>query len=85
MTTNQPERGTQQQKNRRQRAAERKKNYRSPAEQLAYLDKMGFRALKERAKLQAKLAAAKPKPKAPKKKGTNPIVAAIVAMATEGL
>lgn len=55
MTTNQPERGTQQQKNRRQRAAERKKNYRTPAEQLAYLDKMGFRALRERAKLQARL------------------------------
>lgn len=62
---------------RRKAAEERDKVYRSltPQQILANLDKLGLRALKERAKLQAKIdaqqKAAEPKPEQPKKENDN--------------
>lgn len=42
-------------KRRQEEAKEREANYRSPKDQLAYLDSKKFRAEKERAKLKAKI------------------------------
>ena len=45
-------RGRAAKEQKRQEAGERSSSKRSPAEQLKYLDKMGFRAVKERQKIQ---------------------------------